>query len=370
MIKKIFSSILITLQLIMIFGIMNPFVATAASITYATDTMSRLAASTAANHEFKFVIPSGVSAGQTIALTFASDFTGITGILYSDVDFASGDTSNCSTATFTEKTLASTPATTTWGVGSSGQVVTITSGTDIVATSKCVRIRIGTNTSTGGAGTNQITNGTTGISTITIGGTMADAGVISVPILSSDQVTLTAIISETVTFDLDVGYTVGDNSAPYVVALGTLSSGSVTRSNTSTVKQIFADGGTNSPGGMNVTVRNANGTNGLVSLSVNTDKIQAGGGTMASGTALYGICVDSASITGWSRSSTYNTTCTVNGATNQVPALSTAATDILTSTSQMSNGHAQVQVNASISTVTPAHSDYADTLNFVTTGSF
>ena len=370
MIKNFFLPILIVLQIIMMSGIMNPFVATAASITYATDTMSRLAANTTSNHELKFVIPSGVSSGQTIALSFSSDFTGITGILYSDVDFASGDTSNCSTSTFTEKTLASTPATTTWGVGISGQIVTITSGTDTITAAKCVRIRIGTNTSTGGVGVNQITNGTIGISTINIGGTMADKGVISVPILNSDQVTLTAVISESVTFDLDVGYTTGESSAPYVVALGTIPLGSVIRSNTSTVKQIFADGGTNSPGGMNVSVRNANGTNGLVSSSVNTDKIPAGGGTMASGTAIYGICVDSASITGWSRSSAYNTTCAVNGATNQVPALSTSATDMLTSSSQMSNGHAQVEVNAAISNITPAHSDYADTLYFIATGSF
>ena len=350
-------------------GILNPFTVLAASITTATDTLDRQAASTAANHELKFVIPGGVGSGGTLTLTF-SGFTGMSGIAFGDVDLAEGSTGVCSSATFTEKTIAGTPSGTTWGAAGAATTVTFTAGNTgvgLFTAGMCARIRIGTNAS---GGTNKLTNGSVGTATVNIA-TAADSGIISVPIDDSDSVLVTATVNETVTFDLDVGLTAGENGAAYSVPLGILTSGSVTRSNTSTIKQIFADGTTNASGGMNVSVRNTNGTNGLVSTSKNTDMIPNAAQAMAAGTANYGICVDSASITGWARSTTYNTTCTVDGATNTVALLSsTTPTDILTSSAPISNGHAQVQVNAAISTTTPAHTDYADTLYFIATGSF
>jgi hypothetical protein len=36
----------------------------------------------------------------------------------------------------------------------------------------------------------------------------------------------------------------------------------------------------------------------------------------------------------------------------------------------LSNGHAEIVVNAAISTTTPAHANYADTVTFIATSSF
>lgn len=368
--KKITSALLMVGIVALNFGFFSPKTVMAASVTTTKDVMSRSAASTASDHTITFVTPTGIAAGQSISLTFSSGFTGVSGILFSDVDFASGDTNVCSTATYTEKTLAGTPATTTWGVTSSGQVVTILSGTDTVAASKCLRIKIGTNATNQTTGTHQITNGVSGAAdTITIGGTFTDTGVISVEIMDNDQVSVTATVDQTMSFDLDTGLTAGETASPYSVPLGTLSSGTVTHSDGSSIKQIFADGGTNASGGMNVSVRNINGAQGLKSTSTPADYIPSATATMAAGTPNYGLCVDSATPTGFARSTTYNTTCTLASGTNAVVGLTTTATDILTSSAPVT-GHAQILVNAAIQASTPAHADYTDSLIFVATASF
>ena len=353
-------------------GILNPsFASAAGAISTVSDTMSRAKASTASDHTIMFLTPTGIAAGQSVTLTFSAGFTGVSGVLFSDVDFASGSTNVCSSATYTEKTLAALPATATWGVTSSGQAITILSGTDTVAASKCIRIKIGVNAVNQTTGVHQITNGVTGgTDTITVGGTFTDSGVILVEILDDDQVSVTATVNQTLTFDLDAGLTAGETVAPYQVPLGVLTSGAVTHSNGSSINQIFADGGTNASGGMNVSVRNANGANGLVSTSTPADKITNTAGVMAAGTPNYGLCVDSGTVSGFARSAGYTTTCTLASATNTVVALTTTATDILTSTAPVAAGHAQIMVNAAISSATPAHTDYTDTLTFIATASF
>lgn len=354
---------------VMTSGILTPSSAMAASITTATDTMSRLKASTASNHSIMFVTPTGVAAGQNITLTFTG-FSGITGILYSDTDFGVSASGSCSG--FSEKTLAGTASGTTWGVASAGSVVTITSGTDTVAAGRCVRIMIGTNAVSQTTGVNQISNSTAGTATIAIAGTFTDTGTISVSIIDDDSVTVTASVNQTMMFDIDTATAAAtETSAPYTVPLGVLSAASVTNSNGTTINMITLEGDTNSSGGMNVSVRNANGTNGLVSTSTPADKIPNATATMSAGTANYGLCVASAGIVGYSRGTSYNTTCAVNSQTNGVVALSsTTPTDILTSAAPISGGHAEVVVNATISGSTPAHTDYQDVLTFIATASY
>jgi hypothetical protein len=170
--------------------------AQAASVTSLSDVMSRLKASTASNHEIKFVTPTGVASGQTIILTFSAGFTGVTNIVHGDVDFAEGDSGNCSTANFAEKTLAASPSGTTWGAdGDSSTTVTITSGTGTVTAGRCVRIKIGTNATSQTTGSNQITNGSTGSNdTVAVSGSFGDTGTLAVDIITDDQVTVTATV--------------------------------------------------------------------------------------------------------------------------------------------------------------------------------
>lgn len=376
MIKKIVSSVLMVTSLLMMTGVLAPLTVTAAGVTTATDTMSRLKASTASDHTFMFVTPTGLASGQTITLTFSADFTGVASMTSEDFDLAEGSTGVCSSATFTEKAVKTTPSTSEFSAIGSGQVVTILSGgaSATLTAGRCIRIKAGLNaidTTGAGPGNTQISNGAVDDDdTITIGGTFGDTGTITVDIIDDDQVSITATVDQTISFDLDVGYTTGENATPYQVPLGTLSSGSVSVSNGSTIKTIYADGGTNSSGGMNVSVRNANGANGLVSTAVSADKIPSATATMAAGTANYGLCAATAALTGFSRSAGYTTTCAISSGTNGVVGLTTTAADILTSSAPVASGHAEIVVNAAISTATPAHTDYTDTLTFIATASF
>lgn len=364
---------------VMTSGFLNPYVAIAASITTASDTMSRLKASTASDHTFLFVTPTGLASGQNMTLVFSAGFTGVGSMVGADFDLAEGSTGVCSSATFTEKSVVTSGGSASqFNIAGASQTVTITSGgaSATLTAGRCIRIKAGlnaTDTTGSGPGTHQITNGATGSTdTITIGGgTFADSGVISVDIADDDQVTVSATVNQTLTFDLDTAATDQESGAPYTVPLGILSSGSVTRSGTASVNMIIAEGLTNASGGMNVTVRNANGTNGLVSTSVSADKIPSATATMATGTANYGLCVATANLAGFTRATGYvSDTCALSSGTNQVRALSTTATDILTSSAPVTAGHAEIVVNAAISGITPAHTDYTDTLTFVAAASF
>jgi hypothetical protein len=180
------------------------------------------------------------------------------------------------------------------------------------------------------------------------------------------------VTQPTITFDLDTSTSSSTENGPgYEVSLGVLSAGSVAVSNGS-INMIIAEGDTNAPGGMVVTVQSAGGVDGLKSVSVPSDKIPSATGTMSAGTARYGLCVATSGLTGFSRATGYSSdTCALSSGTNSIRALSTSPTDILNSGGgALSGGHAEIVVNATISTTTPAHNDYEDTLTFIATGTF
>lgn len=182
-------------------------------------------------------------------------------------------------------------------------------------------------------------------------------------------------ILPTIVFDLDTeaGGGNGESSTPYAVGLGAISTTDTRVSGaTDGVQMIVAEGETNAASGVVVTVRNANGANGLASTSVPADNIGSADGTMADGTENYGLCVATAGLTGFSRASPYDSgACATNSETNVIQGLTTTGENILNSaTVPMVNGHAEIIVNAAISTVTPAHSDYTDTLTFIATSTF
>jgi hypothetical protein len=209
-IKKFVRSTFIIISLFGLAGapaFLMPKTLFAASVTSLSDTLTRIKASTASNHEIFFVTPTGVTSGQTITVTFSADFTNVASIIEDDVDFASGSTSTCTSATYTEQTTVASGATASqWNVSSSGQVITIESGggSATVASSKCVRIRIGTNATNSGTGANQISNGAADDDdNITIGGTFADSGTATIDIIADDQVVITATVAPTFTFTID-----------------------------------------------------------------------------------------------------------------------------------------------------------------------
>jgi surface adhesion protein len=209
-----------------------------------SNTMSSLRVNTLSNHTIVFRTPTGVDAStDTITITFPAGFAmGTFALLNFDLAASAGGQSTCpaggATPTYTERTLATTPAAGTWGVAQSGQTVTFTAPTDAAAgnipTNACVRILIGSNATHGGAGATQITNhATAGTYTMTIGGTFGDSGNILVTLLTNDQVAVSATVSESLSFSL------GANT----LALGTLTSTAVSSaSHTVTLATNAANG--------------------------------------------------------------------------------------------------------------------------------
>ncbi len=340
--------------------------ALAASVTSFKDTLSREKASTAGNQTITFTTPTGIAAAATLVLTYDNS-TSIDGSLtFTDIDLADDGV---------DVTLAAAPSGATWGVvRTSSTVITFTNGSAAVAAGSVVTIEIGTNATTPSPGVFQITNGPAGTTTLVLSGSFGDSGTTSMSIVDDDQVTISANVNQTITFDLDTAsdFTNGESVAPYAVALGTLSTGSVNVSNTSSIRMIVAEGATNASGGMNVTVNNANGASGLKSTSTPTDVIASTTGTMAAGTTNYGLCVATSGLTGFTRAAgTYGSdTCALSSSTNGVRGLTTTPANILTSTGVLATGHAEIPVQAAIDGSIPAHADYADTLTFIATATF
>ncbi|MEK7471256.1 MAG: hypothetical protein AAB623_01240 [Patescibacteria group bacterium] len=263
--KKINIITSLGLIIAMFMILVGPFAQTAyaATITTASDTLSTVAPSVVANHTILFGSPTGIAGGGTVTITFPAGFNMGT-VAFGDIDFATGSTSTCSSATYTEQTLAATAATTTWGAAVSGQVLTITSGTGTSTAGNCLRLKIGTNTT---GGTNQITNPTAASYGITIGGTFGDTGTITVNIVAN-TVSVSGTVGQSISFSL------GATS----LALGTLSSSAVVSgSHTFTVA-------TNAASGMAVTVTGTTLTSGS-----NTIAACATGCTSTAGTAQFGI---------------------------------------------------------------------------------
>lgn len=148
-------------------------IVSAAALTGMKDTQTRLKKSTAANHTIQFTTPTGIAIGNTVTLTFGSDFS-IASVVTADV------------------TLEGAAVTSAVPVG---QVLTITAGAgNVVAAAGTADIVI-TN--------NHITNPTTADSyTIAIAGTFGDTGSLAVAIANEDQVTISATVGSYLTFDV------------------------------------------------------------------------------------------------------------------------------------------------------------------------
>lgn len=264
----------------------------ASALTNAKDTLSTVKASTVANHEIYFVSPAGIALNANVAITF-TDFT-TTGVAFGDVDIATSTaTSDCANGSYTEQTVAASAAASTWGVSNSNPTITFsapTSGTGALAAGKCIRIRIGTNASTGGAGTNQITNAATGLRSLSIAGSFGDTGSISIYIVDNDQVTVNATVPQALTFSL----------SSTTIGFGTLSTTQVkfaNNSNTGTTTPSAAHNvqvSTNSAGGYVVTVKGATLTYGTSTI----DAIGASNTAIATGTEQFGVRFDASGGSG------------------------------------------------------------------------
>lgn len=218
--------------------------ANAATLTFVSDTLADSGPSVVSNHTIQFHNTTAVTVGQTIALTFPAGFS-LGSVAFTDVDVAT---------TTEEITLAGSQSGATWGVGVSGQVITLTVGTNGLAANATTTIEIGTNATAGAAGVNRITNPTAGSYEIGIGGTQTDSGNTRVMILS--KVTVTAIVNTAFTFTLagiNAGVTVNGTSTTATSTATTMPFATTTVGVPNTIAQTLAVT-TNARNGFVVTV--------------------------------------------------------------------------------------------------------------------
>lgn len=178
-------------------GLWGVSFANAAAITSASDTMDRLTTSTLANHDISFVTPTGITTGQTITVTFPGSFSISSSLTFTDVDVLVNGV---------QQTLAASNGASTWGVvRTSATVLTITAqsaGTPAAA-GATIRIKIGTNATNQSTGVFQVTNdSSTGAKIISIGGTMADSGSVTVNLVTNDTVAISATVAQSLTFSI------------------------------------------------------------------------------------------------------------------------------------------------------------------------
>jgi len=375
--EKVLSSIAIFSLLLWVIG---PEPLYAANLTAISDTMTREIAATKSLHKIVFTSTTAMVAAGTVTINFAT-FTGTPVIADVQICHGAGGTEH-GTAVVTggtacgatdETIQASNGASTIWGAVWTGTSLALTapSGTwtNLISIGQKMTVYVTAA---------NITNPAVSTPAITITNSNGDSGTVTVPIIDNDQVTISATVNETITFDLDTyntAVTSTETGSPYSVALGTLSSGSVsgsTEGGASTPNAIWFDLATNASGGAIVTVASTNA--GLKSTSTPADIISSSTATMTAGTANYGICVKTSTATTGTLNKVApftSATCTTTPAGNTVGAVTAATQTIINSNSlPVAAGRVEIMVDAAISTTTPAHTDYSDLLNFEATGTF
>jgi hypothetical protein len=396
--KQIFSKVISLLSIVALVAVtaLGPQVAFALSFTSSKDTVTRTAitgGTTLADHVITFTLPTGVDfdrGGQVdgFQIDFPATFT--LGGTWAAADFSFNDGTSRSISAVAQGagTIDCTPTGGTndicVAVDTTNNIFTIEAGASMTASSAGVAV---TFTILGTAGNGTLANPSS-VAATNIDFKMCDetascsssfttshSSQIAFAITDNDQVTVSAIVGSSITFDIDTDTSASTENGPtYSVALGTVTTSDTRVSGTTDgVNMIILEGDTSGAGGMVVTVKNANGSSGLVSTSTPADNINSADGAMNAGvTENYGLCVATSGLTGFSRASPYNSGgCVLNTNTNDVQGLTTTGEDILNSGgAPVSGGHAEVVVNAAITTSTVAHNDYADTLTFIATGTF
>lgn len=235
-------------------GIMIPYAAFAAPLTYKSDTLTNQTKSEAATHTVDFLIPGDMMTGFTI--TFPAGFD-LGDIDYTDMslEYSDDGQTSCPAASYTNSyLLAATANLTKFGVAVSGQVVTFSPPIGpfppFIPAESCIKITLGDST----VGFTQIKNpGTAGDYIIELNipnGGNAMSGNLAVAIIDDDEVIVTASIAETITFSISdntIGFgPLSASSSRYATGDG-LGSGTETEAHNIVV-------GTNAANGYTMTV--------------------------------------------------------------------------------------------------------------------
>jgi hypothetical protein len=337
--------------------------ANAASLTSLSDSQSSVKAAAVTNHDISFVTPTGITVGQTIVVAFSSSTVMNASLTFADVDIQVNGV---------QQTLAGSNGASTWGVvRTNGSTLTITaqsSGTPAAA-GNTIRIKIGTNTTNQSVGTFQTTNDSAGTQIYYIGGgTFADAGSLSVNLITNDTVAVTGTVNQSISFAiLSATSTAFSNS----IYFGTLAAGTPKFASSTNTSGDTANGsvahvltvGTNAPSGYTLTVQGQT----LTSLQNAANTIDAAGASsvaIASSTEMFGITA--------TKSGGVNGTIASQFATaNQFGYNATATTSVTlaSGTTPTATETYSLKYIASITALTEAGS-YSSSLVYVATANF
>lgn len=166
--------------------------AEAANVTSFSDTLSDSAPSSVSNHTIQFTTPTGVTNGQTVTVTFPAGFTGAGSITATDIDVAAPSdftvAANCSGSEQVGASFAGNVLTLEFCSGDGGSI----------ASNGTTTIEIGTNATSGGTGSNRLTNPTAGSYEISLTAGPSDSGKTRVAIVNN--VTVSASVDTLFTF--------------------------------------------------------------------------------------------------------------------------------------------------------------------------
>jgi hypothetical protein len=245
------TSFLVIVGIVLGASITHIELAFAAALTTLSDTQSSVKVSVLSDHTIQFVTPSGISAAQAVSITFPNGWS-LGGLGATSTDFATSTSAACSG--FSDALLANGAASgLTWGVATTSQSITITSGSAVVPANRCVQIRLGSNAIFQASGTSQITNPSTATSSVLlIGGSFADNGRITVNVITDDTVAMTGLVAQTFTFTISTSTiyfgTLGAAGAKFASSTNILGDSVETVAHTLGVS-------TNAPSGYSVTIR-------------------------------------------------------------------------------------------------------------------
>jgi len=201
-------------------------------------------------------------------------------------------------------------------------------------------------------------------------------------IVDDDQVTVSGAVDSQMTFNVGSQAAATACDATFTgnggtVGLGALTTSAVASSDVSSVPHICTRVTTNAGGGAVVTAVSLNAS--LRSVSTVGDSIPSSTATLVAGTTGYGLCAGSGGGDSGRAATTpvgaapaatapFNGSCSTSA--HAVGGLTTSPQTVWSISGPSQNAFFRLYVKAAISPSVPAHSDYADTLTFIATGTY
>lgn len=335
----------------------------AATLSSVSDTLANPTANASSSHLIVFTTPSGITAGQTVVITFTG-YANLGKVGTTSIDIKTG----ASTTTAAQIGVNGVNGASIWGVSTSTNVLTLTapsSGT-LPTAGHVVMIYIGTNAISQASGTQMLTNPTAGSYTPTIVAG-ADSGSFTLTIIANAIVSITATVAQSLSFSiLSSTSTAFSNSIYY----GTLSSSNVKFASSTNILGDTASTtahrlliSTNAPAGYTITMQGDTLRNqGATSTFITPIGGTATGGIV--GTAQFGINVTASGGTSPIVATEYNTTNQYGYAASSTAADTVAYNNVPTAVTTFS-----IQYMANIP-ATQAAGAYSTAVTYVGTANF